>query len=91
MTVDDFLTTRVVELGVHGLDLAAALGRQPWLTEPAAEVITDLLLGAANPSVLDDLGWRRPTFIAKATGREPLTEAERAAVDRYGVRWLSFG
>lgn len=90
MALDDFLVTRVVELGVHGLDLAAALQRPPWLTEPAAEVIADLLLGAADPAVLDELGWSRFTFIGKATGRTPLTEAERAEVDRRGLRWLAF-
>ncbi|WP_232533730.1 maleylpyruvate isomerase N-terminal domain-containing protein [Plantactinospora sp. KBS50] len=49
MELDEFLLTRVVELGVHGLDLAAALDRRPWLTEPAAMVIEGLLLrpGAA--------------------------------------------
>src|SRR6478735_4560212 len=29
LTLNDFLTTRVVELTVHGLDLARALGRPP--------------------------------------------------------------
>jgi uncharacterized protein (TIGR03083 family) len=91
MTVDDFLLTRLVELGVHGLDLVAALDRRPWLTEPAAAAITGLLLGRGDPAVLDRLGWDRLTFVAKATGRAPLTGAERAEVDRHGIRWLSFG
>lgn len=34
MLLTDFLQTRVLEMGVHGLDLAAALGRPPWLTPP---------------------------------------------------------
>ncbi|MFC7550751.1 maleylpyruvate isomerase N-terminal domain-containing protein [Plantactinospora sp. GCM10030261] len=96
MLLDDFLITRVVELGVHGLDLAAALGREPWLTPAAAAVIERLLLGDAMPgagttAVLADLGWDRLTFIAKATGRAPMSPTERAAVERAGLRWLSFG
>lgn len=91
MTVDDFLLTRVVELGVHGLDLAAALDRRPWLTDPAAAAITGLLLGGGDPGVLDRLGWDRLTFVAKATGRTPLTAGEQTEVDRHGIRWLSFG
>ncbi|EFL12981.1 predicted protein [Streptomyces sp. C] len=30
--VSQFLVTRVVEVAVHGLDLAEGLGRDPWLT-----------------------------------------------------------
>jgi uncharacterized protein (TIGR03083 family) len=89
MTLDDFLLTRVVEVGVHGLDLAAALGREPWLTGPAAEVIAGLLLGAGDEFA--SLGWDRLTLIGKATGRVPLTGAERGAGDRYGLRGLSRG
>ena len=36
MLLTDFLTTRVVELAVHGLDVADVLEQQPWLTAPAA-------------------------------------------------------
>ncbi|MFN2544132.1 MAG: maleylpyruvate isomerase N-terminal domain-containing protein [Actinomycetota bacterium] len=32
MLLQEFLRTRVVEAAVHGLDLADALGRVPWLT-----------------------------------------------------------
>ncbi|MEO3743118.1 maleylpyruvate isomerase N-terminal domain-containing protein [Plantactinospora sp. B5E13] len=94
MTVDDFLATRVVELGVHGLDLAAALDREPWLTTPAAELVAGLLTDAAGPAgagLTDELGWDRLTLIAKATGRSPLTRAEQQVVDRRGVRWPAFG
>ncbi|GIG88327.1 maleylpyruvate isomerase N-terminal domain-containing protein [Plantactinospora endophytica] len=94
MTLEEFLVTRVVELGVHGLDLATALDREPWLTEPAGELIAGLLTGAAGPAgagLAEELGWDRLTLVAKATGRQPLTTPERAEVDRRGVRWLAFG
>ncbi|MBE1491943.1 maleylpyruvate isomerase N-terminal domain-containing protein [Plantactinospora soyae] len=94
MTLDEFLVTRVVELGVHGLDLASALGREPWLTTPAADLISGLLdraAGAAGAGLADELGWDRLTLIAKATGRWPLTDAERAEIDRRDVRWPTFG
>jgi uncharacterized protein (TIGR03083 family) len=41
MVLGDVLVTRVVELGVHGLDLAAALDRAPWLTPQAAGVVAE--------------------------------------------------
>lgn len=34
MLLAEFLRTRVLELTVHGLDLAAALDREPWMTAP---------------------------------------------------------
>jgi uncharacterized protein (TIGR03083 family) len=90
MRLDEFLVTRVVELGLHGLDLADALGRAPWLTDPAAEVIERLLLGDAR-SAYGAYGWDRLTLIAKATGRAPLRPEERAKLDRRGVRRLALG
>jgi hypothetical protein len=86
--------TRVVELGVHGLDLATALGRKPWLTAPAGELIAGLLTraaGEAGTGFADELRWDRLTLITKATGRQPLTDAEQDELDRRGVRWLALG
>ncbi|MCG5440135.1 maleylpyruvate isomerase N-terminal domain-containing protein [Micromonospora sp. PSH25] len=89
MRLDEFLRTRVVEVGVHGLDLAAALGRPPWLTPPAAVVIAELLTGGRPTPA--GLSWDRLTLIRKATGRAVLTAAERAAIDAAGFGWLAFG
>ncbi|WP_422770123.1 maleylpyruvate isomerase N-terminal domain-containing protein [Plantactinospora sp. WMMC1484] len=94
MTLEDFLATRVVELGVHGLDLAAALDRPPWLTAPAAELVAGLLTRSAGPAgdgLAADLHWDRLTLVAKATGRQPLTARERTEIERRGVRWLTLG
>ncbi|WSG10822.1 maleylpyruvate isomerase N-terminal domain-containing protein [Micromonospora sp. NBC_01739] len=89
MTVTEFLRTRVVEVGVHGLDLAAALDRPPWLTTPASRVIADLLTGGRSLPV--ELGWDRLTLIAKLTGRTPCSLAEQAALARVGLPLLAFG
>ncbi|MEO3786114.1 maleylpyruvate isomerase N-terminal domain-containing protein [Actinocorallia sp. B10E7] len=87
MLLADFLLTRLVELTVHGLDLATALSRPAWPTPRAAQAVEDLLLnGAGRP-----LGWDRPTFLRKATGRAPLTRDETRALDAQGVTWLSLG
>jgi uncharacterized protein (TIGR03083 family) len=96
MLLSQFLITRVVEVAVHGLDIADAPRREPWLTTPAADVVMELLgpgraqLGSAA-SDFAQLGWDRPTFLRKATGREPLDAAERAQLDRLGIRWLTLG
>ncbi|MFG1872685.1 maleylpyruvate isomerase N-terminal domain-containing protein [Micromonospora arborensis] len=89
MLLTEFLRTRVVEVGVHGLDLAAALGRPPWLTPQAATVIADLLTGGKPTPA--GLRWDALTLIRKTTGRAALTAPEQAAIDAAGFRWLAFG
>lgn len=91
MLLTDFLVTRVVEVAVHGLDLAAALGREPWLSASASDLLARLLLGQRGLAEVDVLGWDRVTFLRKATGREALTGAETAEVERARIRWLSLG
>ncbi|MGW2491506.1 maleylpyruvate isomerase N-terminal domain-containing protein [Streptomyces sp. NPDC001606] len=91
MLLSEFLLTRVVEVAVHGLDLADALGREAWLTPGAGDAVAELLLGAEHAPAADKLQWSRSRFLRKATGREPLTEAEAAQVARLGIRWLALG
>jgi uncharacterized protein (TIGR03083 family) len=91
MTLTDFLTTRVVEVAVHGIDLADALHRPRWTTPEAAAHITGLLLGPDAKTALAGLGLDEVEFIAKATGRDPFTEAERAEVEARGITWLTLG
>jgi uncharacterized protein (TIGR03083 family) len=92
MLLTEFMRTRVLEVAVHGLDLAAGAGRPSWLTPAAAAVVEDLVLPDGTAATLrEQLGWDRATLIAKVTGREPVTAAERAAADSQGLRWLALG
>ncbi|MDH6139465.1 uncharacterized protein (TIGR03083 family) [Kitasatospora sp. GP30] len=91
MLLSDFLVTRVVELAIHGLDLADALGREPWLTPQAASVVQELLLGPDSTASLEQLGWGQLRFLRKATGRDPIGEGELAEVGRLGIRWITLG
>ena len=91
MLLADFLITRVVEVAVHGLDVADAVDREPWLTRPAADLVQELLLGPDWGSSTARLGWDPARFLRKATGREPLDPAEAAEVERLGIRWLALG
>ncbi|WP_030156030.1 maleylpyruvate isomerase N-terminal domain-containing protein [Glycomyces sp. NRRL B-16210] len=91
MTLADFLTTRVVEVAVHGIDLADALDRPRWTTPEASAHVSELLLGPGVEAALAGLGWDPVAFIAKATGRDPLPAAERARAEALGVRWLALG
>ncbi|MGV9451874.1 maleylpyruvate isomerase N-terminal domain-containing protein [Streptomyces sp. NPDC003635] len=93
MLLSEFLLTRVVEVAVHGLDLADALGRrEPWLTSQAADLVQDLLLGGPDGApALERLGWSQLRFLRKATGREPITQRETVEVSRLGIQWLTLG
>jgi uncharacterized protein (TIGR03083 family) len=78
MLLTEFAKTRVVELGVHGLDVAAGLGREPWLTRPAADVLTELMLPDGTATRLcATLGVDMAGLIARLTGRATLSAAEQ--------------
>jgi hypothetical protein len=81
MRLDDFLTTRVVEVAVHGFDLADGAGVPSWLTPAAADTLQDLLLGP---------GRRAPDpahFLRVATGRA----SDPALLARLAPRLLTLG
>jgi uncharacterized protein (TIGR03083 family) len=90
MLLTDFARTRVVELAVHGLDLAAGLGRQPWLTPEAAGVLEELWLPAGRADGLrQQLGCDRAGLIARLTGRVSLSPAEQQLLREAGARSLA--
>jgi uncharacterized protein (TIGR03083 family) len=92
MLLAEFLRTRVLELAVHGLDLAVAVGRAPWTTEQAAAVTAGLLLTAADAArLMEAASWDQVTLIAKLTGRVPLTPPETGLVGSLGIRRLALG
>jgi uncharacterized protein (TIGR03083 family) len=92
MLLIDFGRTRVVELGLHGLDLAQGLARQPWLTSEAADVLEDLLLPAGGGSQLRrDLECDRVGLIARLSGRARLSRAEQQILSDAHVSRLAFG
>jgi uncharacterized protein (TIGR03083 family) len=92
MLLTEFLRTRVLELAVHGVDLAAALEHPPWMTAGAADVTEDLLLPAGAAARLRaETGWDQVTLIAGLTGRRPFTPAESQLVESAGAGWLALG
>lgn len=89
MRLTDFQVTRVFELAVHGLDIADGLGVPPWLTAEAATVVDGLLFGLRAEEARRALDVDHAGLIRRATGRTPLTSAERATLDRLGIIWLT--
>jgi hypothetical protein len=92
MPLTDFAGTRVVELAVHGLDLATGLGRPPWLTSEAAGVLEYLWLppGAAQ-RLRDQTGCDRITLITWLTGRATPSAAEQKLLHEAGARFPALG
>ena len=83
MLLSDFLTTRVVELALHGLDIADAAGRPQWLAPAATTHLLDLLYASPATS-----RWDRPTLLRMATDRAP---ADPDTLQALGLRGLTFG
>jgi hypothetical protein len=86
--VDDLLSTLAVEAAVHHLDLVAHLDRPGPPAEALAEVrrVLEGLLGGPLPA-----GWDDATAARRGTGREPLTDADRAALGEAAARLPLFG
>jgi len=83
MLLTDFMVTRVVELALHGLDLADALNRPAWLSTESTRLVLALLLPEGK------LPWDAETTLRKATGRAEVTETDRAALRSAGLRALT--
>jgi uncharacterized protein (TIGR03083 family) len=80
LRLDDYLETRILEMGVHGLDLAAATGSAPWLTPEAAAVIRRILVGLLGEEPAIVRRWSDRSFLEAGTGRRGLTYEEHAAL-----------
>ncbi|WP_448642547.1 maleylpyruvate isomerase N-terminal domain-containing protein [Geodermatophilus sp. URMC 63] len=88
LRVDDLLSTLAVEAAVHHLDLVARLDRPGPAPEALAEVrrVLEGLCGGPLPA-----GWDDATAARRGTGREPLTDADRAALGDAAARFPLFG
>ncbi|WP_236566999.1 maleylpyruvate isomerase N-terminal domain-containing protein [Nocardia sp. CY41] len=84
----EFMITRVVELVLHGLDIAIALGVPAWTAPEAAAVVCDFL--QIEPAATH-LGWDRRTALAKAGGRAALSTEESAELARLNLTWRRLG
>lgn len=88
---DEYLGTRILEIAVHGLDLAHALGRRPWITTEGSALVRDILVGLLGEEPPGALGWDDTTFIETGTGRRPLADGERATLGELAGRFPLLG
>ncbi len=88
MTVADDLSTMVVEAAIHHLDLVVRVDRPGPAAGPLAEVrrVLEGLLGSPFPARWDDV-----TAARRGTGREPLTDDDRAELGDRAAAFPLFG
>jgi hypothetical protein len=88
LTVADLCSTLVVEAAVHHLDLVAHLDRPGPAKGPLAEVrrVLEGLLGGPLPA-----GWDDATAARRGTGREPLSDDDRARLGDAAGAFPLFG
>lgn len=91
MLLSDFLLTRLFETAVHGLDVADAVERPPWLTASAAGHLLPTLFGPEWPAAVATLGGDHAAVLRTATGRTPLTDDEETRLAALGLRRLALG
>lgn len=80
LRLGDYLPTRILEVGVHGMDIADAIGRGPWLAPTSSKVISRIVKALLGADLPNELGWSDEQLIRVATGRRSLSEAERRAL-----------
>jgi uncharacterized protein (TIGR03083 family) len=78
MTLADWVTTRVMSLAAHGLDVAITLDEAPWTTRSALMETTPVLTSLLGMPPPAELGWDDLALLAVGSGRRPLSEDERS-------------
>lgn len=80
MTYGEFIASRVLEFGVHTMDIGHATMRGERVHPDAVPVITGILHGLLGEPLPVGMGWDDKTFILTGTGRRALEPNERFAL-----------
>jgi uncharacterized protein (TIGR03083 family) len=77
---DEFIASRVLEIGVHTMDIGHATLRGERVHPDAVPIITEILHGLLGADLPPGMGWDDRTFILSGTGRRQLEPNERFAL-----------
>lgn len=77
LRLDEYLCTRTLEAAIHGLDLADALGRVPYVTSDATALVRAMLVALLGEEPPPALGWDDIAFLETGTGRREPTPYQR--------------
>jgi uncharacterized protein (TIGR03083 family) len=87
MRIDDYTATRLVEVVIHGLDLADALDRPAVAAPDAVALVAHMLTALHGAPVPAALEWSQLEFVEKAAGRADLTPVERQVLGEQSARF----
>jgi uncharacterized protein (TIGR03083 family) len=91
LTLDEFLKTRVLEVTIHGADLADGLGRPPWATDEGLRITNEILRTLVGADLPPQLDWDDLTLMEKGSGRTPITSEERRVLGALADRFPLMG
>lgn len=77
MRFDEFVASRVLEFGVHTMDVGHATLRGERIHPDAAQIVKEILDGCLKAELPKGLGWDTRTYILSGTGRRRLEPNER--------------
>jgi len=80
MPFGEFVATRVLEFGVHSMDIGHATLRGERVHPDAVPVITGILDGLLGAPLPRAIGWAPRTYVLTGTGRRHLLRNERFAL-----------
>jgi uncharacterized protein (TIGR03083 family) len=87
LRLDQYLCTRLLEAAVHGLDLAHAIEREPWITAGATALVRSMLVAMLDAEPPHALGWDELAFLEVGTGRRAITLEERSVLGLLAERF----
>lgn len=87
MPFGEFVASRVLEFGVHSMDLGHATLRGERIHPEAAEIVREILDGRLGSPLPKGLGWDTRTFILTGTGRRRLESNERYVLGPLAARF----
>jgi hypothetical protein len=87
MPFGEFVATRVLEFGVHSMDISHATLRGERIHPDAAQIVREILDGRLGAELPKGLGWDTRTYILSGTGRRPLESNERFVLGSLAARF----
>jgi uncharacterized protein (TIGR03083 family) len=90
ITFGEFVATRVLELGIHEIDIGHATRRGERIHPDAVPVVGGILDGRLGSPLPRGLGWDPRTYILTGSGRRPLERGERYVLGPLAARFPLF-
>lgn len=91
MAFGDLVATRVLELGVHAMDIGHATLRGERIHPDAVPIVTQILDGRLGAPLPTGMGWDPRTYILTGTGRRRLEPNERFVLGPLAERFPLLG